>query len=271
MKLMSTRPRGVVRVTGADAASYLNGQISQDIEAIPVGDAAWSLVLDPSGKLVAWFRVHRLDENEFVLDCEPGVVDALIARLERFKLRTDATFDIESAWQMTRHRSDDPVVLSDRNGDLASEFAWPGFHCTDFLAKVAEPVVNVNDGFEEARIRAAVPSTGTDIDEDTIPAEGGQPLIDMSVSFTTGCYTGQELVARINSRGGNVPRPLRVMEADEPLAVGAAVVYDGQEIGAVTSAAGNVAMGRIQRKAEVGSEVQVGGVVARVIVPSGES
>ena len=85
MKLMSTRPRGVVRATGADAASYLNGQISQDIEAIPVGDAAWSLVLDPSGKLVAWFRVHRLDENEFVLDCEPGVVDALIARLERFK------------------------------------------------------------------------------------------------------------------------------------------------------------------------------------------
>ena len=64
---------------------------------------------------------------------------------------------------------------------------------------------------------------GRELTEDTIPGEGGQRLIDLSVSFTKGCYTGQELVARIDSRGGNVPRPVRVLAADgEPGLVGGA-------------------------------------------------
>jgi len=269
MTVRATMPRGVVRATGGDVAAYLQGQVSQDLEAIAAGESTWSLILDPSGKLIAWFRAHRLADQEFVLDCEPDTVDALVARLERFKLRTDAVFSIEADWQMTRHRAESPVDLAASDGDLIAQFEWPGFRCTDHLARVAAPITEVDAGFEAARIAAGVPRMSVDIDDETIPGEGGQALIDLSVSFTKGCYTGQELVARIDSRGGNVPRPLRVLEAVDALTLGASIDFEGQEIGTVTSVSGTVGLARVLRKAEIDSSVTVGGVAARVIAPTG--
>lgn len=267
MSVKATSARGVVRVSGSDATTYLQGQVSQDLDAIPAGESAWSLVLDPTGKLVAWFRIHRLGDDAFLLDADPTAIDALVGRLERFKLRTDVTFAVEAGWQLER------VLDGVATGELQASFGWPGFAATDALSQVSDIAAVVDPGFEEARIRAAVPVMGVDLDEDTIPAEGGQSLIDMSVSFTKGCYTGQELVARIDSRGGNVPRPLRVIESvdGDPLQVGAAVVFDGQEIGTLTSTAGTVGLGRILRKADVGSALEIGGVAARVIAPTAGS
>jgi folate-binding protein YgfZ len=104
---------------------------------------------------------------------------------------------------------------------------------------------------------------GAELTDATIPAEAGQWLIDSSVSFTKGCYTGQELVARIDSRGGNVPRPLRGLRVDGgPPAIGSVVERDGDQVGQVTSSAtsavlGAVALAPISRTVEVGSEVSV--------------
>ncbi|MDW3218461.1 MAG: hypothetical protein R8F63_07580 [Acidimicrobiales bacterium] len=257
--------RGVVRVTGDEAASYLQGQISQDVDRLAPGDSAWSLVLDPAGKLVAWFRLWA-QEDGFLLDTEPAAVDALVARLERFKLRTDASFVVEGGWMLestleTRGATGVPDT------PLTAWFDWPGFGCHERLT-TDDLTPELDPAYEEARIRAACPRLGVDIDDETIPGEGGQPLIDLSVSFTKGCYTGQELVARIDSRGGNVPRPLRVIEAEAELAVGAGVAFDGQDVGLLTSASGPVGLGRILRKAGIDSEVTVGGVAARVIAPT---
>ena len=259
---MSVRraPRGVIRVTGADAAAYLQGQISQDVEALAEGATAWSLVLDPGGKLIAWFRIWAL-ADAYLFDTEPDAVDALVARLERFRLRTDVTFDVESGWLL------ESTLDGTADGELTTWFGWPGFSCSERLT-TERLEAHVDDGWTEARLRAACPIMGIDIDDDTIPAEGGQPLIDLSVSFTKGCYTGQELVARIDSRGGNVPRPLRVVEADGPVEVGAAVTFEGQEIGTITSAIDNVGLGRLRRKAEVGAVVGVGDVSARISAPT---
>jgi folate-binding protein YgfZ len=212
---------------------------------------------------VSWFRIHRIADTEFLLDLEPGAADAAIARLERFKLRTKVDFARESGWRLVsvRHGAAAP------EGDLVAEVAWPGWEGTDVLLAPATPDPDLERdvaAFEEARIRAGVPRLGVDLSVDTIPAEGGVPLIEASVSFTKGCYTGQELVARIDSRGGNVPRPVRVLTSGASLAVGAEVVFDGQEIGRVTSAAGSVALAPILRKAEPGSTVEVGGVTATV-------
>jgi len=258
--------RGVVRVIGPDAASYLQGQVSQDIDQLEKGSSAWSLVLQPTGKLTAWFRIHRVGDDEFLLDVDPDALEAMVARLERFKLRTAVDFVIEPGWRM----------LSSRGGDappaegLSAPFDWPGFSGTDVLALgLQSPAgLELDEGaFEVARIRATVPRLGIDLDTDTIPAEGGTPLIEMSVSFTKGCFTGQELVARINSRGGNVPRPLRTLVADGPVPVGATVRFEGAEVGVVTSAAGSVALGRILRKAEPGAAVDIDGVAATVQSP----
>ena len=255
-------PRAIVRVTGEESASYLQGQVSQDIDAIPPGGNAWSLVLDPTGKLVAWFRIHRTGDAGLVFDAEPGVVDALVGRLDRFKLRTAVDFEIEREWVMESVRG--AGVEPGSNAELVGGFDWPGFSGFDVLRE-GRPEGVIGPEFERARIRAGVPRMGVDIGDDTIPAEGGAPFMAMSVSLTKGCYTGQELVARIDSRGGNVPRPLRVIEGQGGLEVGAGVVYDGVGIGTLTSAVDNVGLGRILRKAGPGAAVTVGGVEAAVL------
>ena len=230
---MSTRE--TVRVAGPDAAAYLQGQISQDVDALVIGEPAWSLVLQPTGKVDAWFRIQRIDDQTFLLDVDAGHRDTLVARLSRFLLRTDATIE--------------PVDTT-----IDSPVEWPG---------AADPTD------ERQRILAGMPRMGSELTEDTIPGEGGQRLIDLSVSFTKGCYTGQELVARIDSRGGNVPRPVRILQADAEVAVGAEVRLGDDVVGTVTSAAGDVALAPLMRKVEIGDQVEVGGVTAAVIEPAG--
>ena len=118
---------------------------------------------------------------------------------------------------------------------------WPGVEGVDLLARgrrrPAPTVRSVDaDALEALRIECGVPAMGAELTADTIPAEAGQWLIDASVSFTKGCYTGQELVARIDSRGGNVPRPVRGLRLGGPMRPSAApVVVDGKEVGALTS------------------------------------
>ena len=227
--------RDTIRVEGPDAAVYLQGQISQDVDAIGVGETAWSLVLQPNGKLASWFRIHRVAEQEFLLDTDEGHGSGLVARLERFKLRTDATIDVSDT-------------------QLPAPVTWPG---------APDP------SDERQRILAGMPRMGAELTDETIPGEGGQQLIDLSVSFTKGCYTGQELVARIDSRGGNVPRPIRVIQADGELAVGDEVRVDGDVVGVITSAIGDVALAPLMRRVEVGDSVEVGPLSARVVEPVG--
>jgi folate-binding protein YgfZ len=106
---------------------------------------------------------------------------------------------------------------------------------------------------------------GAEVTEATIPAELGQWLVDASVSFTKGCYTGQELVARIDSRGGKVPRPIRGLRVDGPVPDrDTAVLVDGAEVGRITSAAsspalGSVALAALARAVEPGTVVTVAG------------
>ncbi len=226
--------RDTIRVTGSDASSYLQGQISQDVDALSDGDTAWSLVLHPTGKMVALFRIHRVGVDEFLLDVDAGHTEGLLARLRRFVLRTDVSFEeTETA--------------------IATPIEWPG----------AEDPAD-----EGQRILAGMPRMGAEITDETIPGEGGQRMIDLAVSFTKGCYTGQELVARIDSRGGNVPRPIRVLVADGPIAVGDPVMVDGTTVGEVTSSAGEVGLARVMRKIELGAGVSVGAASAVVTEPA---
>ncbi|MDE0067863.1 MAG: hypothetical protein OXN44_13455 [Acidimicrobiaceae bacterium] len=280
--IASIADRDVVEVSGPDASSYLQGQISQDVDRIGVDESAWSLILAPTGKLTAWFRLHRVAHDRFYIDLETGWAVPLVERLERFKLRTAVDFSILEGWRMLSLRTEntapvtEPEVNEPTQGPpveaaLTATFRWPGFAGTDHLdAGLDIPGgIDIDDrAFEEARIRAAVPKLGADIGENTIPAEGGANLIEQSVSFTKGCYTGQELVARIDSRGGNVPRPLRLLIAEGTLEAGAAVTFDGRESGVVTSAAANAGLAALMRKVEPGSVVSVDGIKATVQAPS---
>ena len=271
-------------VTGTDAASYLQGQISQDVEAVTAGTSAWSLVLAPQGKVDAWFRLTRRNDGSFVLDVDPGFGDALMARLERFRLRVDVSFEQLPGWRMLAVRGTPAagVELDEVEAEVRARVDWPGFCGIDLLGPDAAPPPDLSvDGpgdLEVARIRAGWPAMGRELTERTIPAEVGG-LVECSVSFTKGCYTGQELVARIDSRGGNVPRPVRLLEISglEPVAPGTEIIVDGKAVGEVTSAAPDpasevtVALGRVHRRVQPPATAEVSGRPAAVLATAASS
>lgn len=258
--------RDVVTVSGPETITYLQGQLSQDVAGLEVGGSAWSFVLQPQGKVATWMRIDRAAPEVVRLDTDAGAGAGLVARLERFKLRTKVDITLDEA----------VPVLAVRGVEVIDGVpcGWPEVVGSDVFD--AEPdglpsdlpvdAVEVDaDGYEELRIRAGVPAMGAEATEDTIPAELGPWAITASVSFTKGCYTGQELVARIDSRGGNVPRHLRGL-VGSGLAVGAAVTTaEGKDVGTVTSAAGDVGLALLHRSVEVPAEVLVAGAPARAV------
>jgi folate-binding protein YgfZ len=245
--------RDVLRVTGPGAVEWLQGQLSQDVAALAIGESAWSLLLQPQGKVDALVRVTRAGDAELVLDTDAGWGEPVRARLERFKLRVKA--DVEPlAWRCVGLRGPlaGEVELDPSGGVTVAHVvpAWPTLLGLDLLgpapAVPAHVPVVVAAAHEALRIEAGLPRMGAELDERTIPAEAG--VVAHTVSFTKGCYTGQELVARIDSRGGHVPRHLRAVvvpdaDADGLPATGTAVVVDGKEVGALTSVAWSPARG----------------------------
>ena len=264
--------RDVVIVEGPDAAAYLQGQLSQEVEGLAVGDSAWTFVLQPQGKVDAWFRLTRTGDAAFRADVDAGHGEAVLARLQRFLLRTRAEMTF-STQPMVAVRGTATVTGAAVPG---LDPAWPGVDGVDLLGtdQVPDGVDPAPaDALERLRIEAGVPAMGAELTERTIPAESG--VVGRSVSFTKGCFTGQELVARIDSRGGNVPRHLRRLEADRDLPVGAEVVVDGRVVGEVTSSvpAGEgdpaVALAYIGRAVEAPAEGTVSDVPVRILaVPS---
>jgi folate-binding protein YgfZ len=207
--------RDVVRASGADTASYLQGQCSQDVEALGRGRSAEALLLSPQGKVEVYLRVTRMGEDEFVLDTDQGFGTAMVERLERFRLRVAVEFE-PLDWECVALRG--PAAASAVVGapPMMVPVEWPGLSGVDLLGPrtgegvgrwVSEPVTRCPDeAWEAARIEAGVPVNGRELVPGTIPAEVG--LVDRAVSFTKGCFTGQELVARLDARGSNVSRRL---------------------------------------------------------------
>jgi len=250
--------RDVVRVAGPDAGSFLQGQLSQDVNAIDAGSSAWSLLLAPQGKVVTLLRVTREADDSFLIDTEGGWGDAMVERLKRFKLRVKC--DLEPlAWRCVAVRGPSSHEIASGGPGLALDADWPGLAGVDLVGEspVAPPgaVTCPIDAYEAVRIECGIPSMGHELDDRTIPAEAG--VVEATVSFTKGCYTGQELVARIDSRGGNVPRRLRglVFGDDAVPPVGAAVRAADKVVGTLTSVARSLDLGAPVALAYVGRAV----------------
>jgi len=217
----------VIAAEGPDVVAFLQGQISQDVASMDIDTSCAALVLQPQGKTAGWFRITREADDRFLLDMDGGSAETILARLRRFLLRTNATFTLIPAdglhgWSLRGSEEALSTVASWDPPDevlLDAATSWPSGHGPhlagrDLLAHSPIPlppdVTTVPGAVLDAlRICCGVPAMGREIVPEVIPAELGQWVIDTSVSFTKGCYTGQELVARVDSRGGNVPRHLR--------------------------------------------------------------
>lgn len=224
-------PRDVVQVAGGDALTYLQSQLSQDLRPVQVGQSAWSFVLQPTGKVDVLLRVWRTADDTFVLDTDAGFGEVLVARLNRFKIRVKAEITTLD-WSCI-------AVRGAGEAPADALIAWGAGY--DLLGADVQPPDGVEHGTAEdllaARIDAVWPQMGAEIvPGDTIPAETG--VTGAAVSFTKGCYPGQELVERMDSRGASAPKLLQRIEINE-----------GDPAGVITSRSSNIALAYVRRSA----------------------
>ncbi len=236
----------MVSVTGPDAASYLQSQVSNDLRQMAMGDSMWSVVLQPTGPVEVLLRVWRTGDEQFVLDTDAGAGDVMIARLNRFKIRVKA--DIQTLpWTCMAVRGDGAADAAER---VSGVVAWgDGF---DLLGADVTPPAGATAGtadqFLHARIDAAWPAMFSEITPgETIPAETN--IAQVAVSYTKGCYPGQELVERMDSRGSSAPRLLQRVTVPDGTTAGQPYLIGGVQSGVVTSVLGTSALALVKRSA----------------------
>ena len=192
----AVREREFVRVAGTGACDHLQRMVSNDVEALAVGDACPALLLTVRGRVIAPLVVWRRGEEDFLLLTEPGLGEPVRTLLTRMRLRARCEIEVEE------HAS-----LLVFGGD-GIDTGFPG--AVEVLDAPLESTLDA-DALELRRIEAGVPRWGHEIDERILPAEAG--LDATHVSFSKGCYPGQEPIARLHYRG-HVNRTLRVVELD---------------------------------------------------------
>lgn len=244
--------RDVIIVGGPDARGYLHSQLSNDVASLAVGASIYSFILEPTGKLSAFVRVRCAAADRFVLDVDEGFGATTLARLNKFKIRVNCEFESLTC-----------KVVALRGLDEAARQSALGLHGAVAAWRAADGAVDVfgaesstrdgdvdSDTYHVERVRCGWPIFGVDIDSDSIPAETS--LVDVCVSFTKGCYPGQELVERMDSRGSTAPRrlmrlPARPRGGSSPTIAGRQYELDGTAIGRCTSVAGDYALVMVAR------------------------
>ena len=200
---------------GSDAIRFLNDLISQEIGDMEPGTVRRSLLLTPQGKLdhIIWV-LRGADDVGLVVDAGRG--EDLAAKLGRYRIRVDV--DIEPSqldhWLVVGPFSGDPRRWSGDRSALVADLSWSNLQRTLVVGEKPDlPLLEVDD-YEVFRIEAGEPLMGVDVTDAIIPQETG--LVKDTISFDKGCFLGQELVARLDSRGGRVNHHLRILRFEGP-------------------------------------------------------
>jgi tRNA-modifying protein YgfZ len=217
---VAAREREFVRVVGPDAGDYLQRMVSNDIESLRPGEACPALILTAKARVIAPVVVLRRAADDFLVLTEPGLGEVVHAHLTRMRLRARCEIEPE--------QHDSVLVFGGAHG-FATD--WRG--AREALDAGLEVTLSEDD-LELRRIESGVPRWEQEIDDRILPAEAG--LDETHVSFSKGCYPGQEPIARLHFRG-HPNRGLRVVELDELPERDAPLLHDGREVGRVTSAA----------------------------------
>ena len=291
--------RGLLRLTGVDRVRFLNGMLSNDVSTLVPGETCYALQLNRKGRILADLIVLALEES-LLLDLAVGTSTEVSQFLGRHIIADDVIFDDWSQdWgrlglegpgvgdallkqglprpepgRFERIQRDGREWLLLREGNLTPEGlqvlgpreALAGLPSDLGLEPLAE------DAAEVLRIEAFLPAYGTDVSERNFPAEA---RLERAVSYSKGCFIGQEIVARIRSRGA-VKRFLTQIRAEAPLEVGTTIRVDGTDVGRITSAAvspvaGPVALGYVRAaEATLGTSLDLDGVAGVIVGPPTE-
>jgi folate-binding protein YgfZ len=238
------RLRAYVRVQGPDAADFLQRMVSNDVLA---GQSCEALLLTPKARVIAPLVVWRRGEDDFLLLTEPELGETVRAHLLRMRFAAKCAIEAEEHSSM--------IVFGGEEGIPVSDFGVPA---VEVLDADLEPTVG-GEELERLRIEAGTPRWGREIDDRVLPAEAG--LDERAISFSKGCYPGQEPIARLHYRG-HVNRKLRVLEVDDARA-GAEVVHGEKVVGRVTSAVPGLALAYVRTEVPEDADLSVDRAPAR--------
>ncbi len=294
--------RAKLLVTGKDRVRWLNGMVTNSVRDLPMGHGVYSFLLTPQGRILGDLYVYNRGEF-LVLDTDQAQVENLVTILRRYIIMDkveiakgdDQLAAVGVAGPDSRELLDKAgISVPDLQALQVSDLSWRGFGLTlvrgDLpelesyeiwlepanVGRLWQELVNAgalpagSNAFELLRIACGVPRFSQDIRERDLPQETEQMR---ALSFTKGCYIGQEIVERIRSRGG-VHRKLTGFRIEGPLpAPGSKAQAEGKDIAEITSAAilpgtgGDiaVALGYVRREqAPPGTQIEIGGAKARV-------
>jgi folate-binding protein YgfZ len=283
--LVDRSERGKLALTGPDAKGFLQGQVSNDVEALVPGRGCYAALLTPKGKMLGDVRILDVGD-EMLLDTERVALQELFNMIRRFSVgytlelhkRTlqsgllsllgPAAAELAGA-EHVGEAEDSHVVIdvdgiaarairTDAGIDLLCDAGDTGALTATLTARGAEPVSEAVA--DCVRVERGRPRYGVDLDDSVIPQEAG--LNQRAVSFTKGCYVGQETVARLYYRG-KPNRQLRGLRLSAPAHSGDEIMFAGKEVGRLASVAespalGPIALALVRREAPPGSDVVVG-------------
>lgn len=291
------RERAMLLVSGPDAAEYLQGQLTNDIEGLEPEQGCYAALLDRKGHLVADMRVLRLSHShpdQLWLDTEPIAFEPLRKHLETYKIGREVEIaDATPEWTITSVIGPASVEVagvppvspehaqsySERDGIEVLAVATD--HGVDLITRpqaadavtqrlIAAGAVEVSEEAAEIiRVEAGRPRFGLDMGPESMPAEAG--IVERSVDFEKGCYIGQEPVARLHYRG-KPNRSLRGLRLSAPAERGDSLVLGEGDLGrlgtsCISPALGPIALAIVRREAVEGEQLAVGedGVTAEVV------
>ena len=218
--------------------------VSNDVTAAP----CQALLLTARARVIAPLVVVRRGSEDFLLLTEPGLGEVVRANLLRSRFAAKVEIEPEE------HRS--VIVFGEGQGIPNGDYGEPAFEVLD---DSIEPTLS-DEELERLRIEAGSAAWGKEIDDRVLPAEAG--LTERAVSFTKGCYPGQEPIARLQHRG-KVNRRLRVLQVDSASS-GEEITYDGKTVGRVTSAIPGRALAYVRTEVPEDAELDVSGRTARL-------
>ena len=287
--LLDRSARGKMDVTGPDAAEFLQGQVTNDVEEPAPGQGCYAALLDPKAHILADMRILSAGPAELWLDTEPGALEAVLGHLRMYKIgrqvqiadRTAerailsllgptsaelagrvAAVGIPSAehdWVDARVRDLPVRIVATRAGvDLMTATEGADTLRTALLEAGAHGIGD--DAAEVLRVELGIPRHGIDMGADNLPGEAG--IVERAVSFTKGCYIGQEPVARMYHRG-RPNRRLRGLKMSAPVSPGEPVISGDKEVGRLTTSItsprlGPIALTILRREVEAGDRLVVG-------------
>jgi folate-binding protein YgfZ len=286
--------RGKLALAGSDAKAFLNGQVTNDVESLEPGRGCYAAFLTAKGKMLGDLRVLDLGD-ELWLDTERAALQDLFDMIRRYRIghevelhkRTLERGLVSLIGPRAREvAADDALGPAEHDNvasaieaipvrlvatDLGVDAICDAERTSDLVAALegrGAPAVS-ESAAETLRVESGRPRYGVDIDETTIPQEAG--LNDRAVSFTKGCYVGQETVARLFYKG-QPNRHLRGLRLSGPAATGAPLMLGNREVGRLGSVAdsslhGHIALALVRREARPGDRLVVGegGIGAEVI------